>query len=323
MLNPERDIFLISDLHLGDRGKRDNFFLPGKDQKENKVDRLALFESFLKMVKKRNGQLVILGDLFEFWQANIGEVIKVNLPLLDKLAEMEAIFVVGNHDIDLEPLVENRESVFKHPFFARMTSAFSVKIGGKRIKFFHGHEIDPYNQGNSPAWGRMMAILAGIVEDKLGAGSVTEVTTEEILIKIGVDIKNSAASLWDGIEEKWHELWGNEHEKSLTPAQNTSLVSEHFQHMEKEKEKGEFDIVVCGHTHMAGKLEDWYVNSGSWVKFENGEPVGNYLQIYPDGQFDVCKILRDKVDYIATEFVRDKETGLVSNFDFEKGIPLG
>ena len=37
MLNPERDIFVISDLHLGDRGKRDNFFLPGKDQDRKSV----------------------------------------------------------------------------------------------------------------------------------------------------------------------------------------------------------------------------------------------------------------------------------------------
>ncbi len=324
MINPNRDIFVISDLHLGDHGKRDNFFLTGKSSAGNEIKRSDVFESFLDMVKKRNGQLVILGDLFEFWQANIGEVIRVNLSLLDKLAEMKAVFVVGNHDIDLEPLIESKGNVFKHPFFSLMTTAFITEIGEKRFKFFHGHEIDPYNLGNSPAWGRMMAILAGIAEDHLGAGAGagSEMTTEEVMLKLGVSIKNSFSTLWSGVEERWDEFWGNKHQNGLTPAQSKSLVSEHFQHMEKEREKGEFDIAVCGHTHVAGRFESWYVNSGSWVKFRNGEPVGNFLRIYPTGQIDVCVAYKSRYDYIETEFVRDQSTGIVMNFDFENGEPI-
>ncbi|MDN5279947.1 MAG: UDP-2,3-diacylglucosamine hydrolase [Clostridiales bacterium] len=82
MLNADKDIFVISDLHLGDHGKRDNFTVKGKDKDGNEIDRLELLNEFLDMVEKRDGQLVIVGDLFEFWQANIGEVIRKNLPLL-------------------------------------------------------------------------------------------------------------------------------------------------------------------------------------------------------------------------------------------------
>ncbi|MBU1107098.1 MAG: metallophosphoesterase family protein [Candidatus Riflebacteria bacterium] len=322
MLDPNRDIFVISDLHLGDHGKRDNFFLSGKDKNGKTVERLKLFEDFLEMVKKNNGQLVILGDLFEFWQANIGEVIRINLPILDKLAEMKAVFVVGNHDIDFEPLVEERENVFKHPFFSSMTSSFIMNIGGKRFKFFHGHEVDPYNQGNSPAWGRMMAIFAGIAEDKFGVKFNDQLTMEDFLSKTGEGLKAGLMSFWEGIGEKWDHLIGNDHKNGLTPAQNKSLVGEHFEHMENEKKKNEFDIAICGHTHMAGKFEDWYVNSGSWVNFRNGEPVGNFIWIHPDGQLDVCVCLNDKFDYIESKFVRSTDTGLVANFDFENNCPI-
>lgn len=75
-LNNENDIFVISDLHLGDHSKRDNFFVKGKDQDGKEIDRSKLLTEFLDMVEENKGQLVILGDLFEFWQANVGEVIE-------------------------------------------------------------------------------------------------------------------------------------------------------------------------------------------------------------------------------------------------------
>jgi UDP-2,3-diacylglucosamine pyrophosphatase LpxH len=70
-LTAEKDIFVVSDLHIGDGGPRDNFSVDSKAQK---------FDCFLDYVEDCGADLFVLGDLFEFWQANISRVL-VGSPL--------------------------------------------------------------------------------------------------------------------------------------------------------------------------------------------------------------------------------------------------
>ena len=187
-LNTQKNIFVISDLHIGDHSKRDNFFSVPNGQKYDSKTRYKLLIQFLKFVKNQDGQLIILGDLFEFWQANIGTVLTKNMAILDLLAEMDVIYVVGNHDIDLEPLIG--QSLLNHPFFNCMTKSFAVRLCNQTVKFFHGHEVDPYNNGLNPTWGRAMAILAGIAEDHLGSYK-----TENRLFAIAENLKYEAKKI--------------------------------------------------------------------------------------------------------------------------------
>jgi len=69
----------------------------------------------LDYVEQEGGELFILGDLFEFWQANVGRVIVRRMDFLDRLARMGAVYVVGNHDAVLEVLIG--KGVLAHPFF--------------------------------------------------------------------------------------------------------------------------------------------------------------------------------------------------------------
>jgi UDP-2,3-diacylglucosamine pyrophosphatase LpxH len=86
------DYYVVSDLHIGDGGPRDNFAHgPGA----------PLLDSFLDFVDQQDGRLVICGDLFEFWQANLSKVLVRHEPLLARLARMDTIYVLGNHDADL------------------------------------------------------------------------------------------------------------------------------------------------------------------------------------------------------------------------------
>ena len=78
----ERDIMIVSDLHIGDGGPRDNFAA------DNKVEK---FSCFLDYVAGQQAELMILGDLFEFWQANIGRVLTRHLSLIERLAAMQAV----------------------------------------------------------------------------------------------------------------------------------------------------------------------------------------------------------------------------------------
>ena len=82
-------IFCVSDLHLCDRGYRDNFAVEGRE---------ARFYKFLDYVEAEGGQLYVLGDLFDFWQANLSKVVVAYLDLLTRLDKMRAVYVMGNHD---------------------------------------------------------------------------------------------------------------------------------------------------------------------------------------------------------------------------------
>ena len=84
-------IFCVSDLHLCDRGYRDNFAVEGREVR---------FYKFLDYVEAERAQLYVLGDLFDFWQANLSRAVVAYLDLLTRLDKMQAIYVVGNHDCD-------------------------------------------------------------------------------------------------------------------------------------------------------------------------------------------------------------------------------
>ena len=58
--------FCISDLHLCDRGPRDNFAYNGREER---------FDHFLKIVEQAHGRLLILGDLLDWWQVPVGAAI--------------------------------------------------------------------------------------------------------------------------------------------------------------------------------------------------------------------------------------------------------
>ncbi len=100
-------VYAISDLHMGDGGPRDNFAYGDRE------DRIQLFLDF---VEDNHGRLVICGDLFELWQSNVSKVLTKRMWLLDRLARMEAVYVLGNHDADLRYFVGQQHTWLGHPF---------------------------------------------------------------------------------------------------------------------------------------------------------------------------------------------------------------
>jgi UDP-2,3-diacylglucosamine pyrophosphatase LpxH len=263
-----KTLFVVSDLHMGDGGPRDNFAVDNK---------AAQFSLFLDFVEQEKGELLILGDLFEFWQANIGRVLIKRMDFLDRFARMQASFVIGNHDADFEDLIGRH--LLAHPFFERMTGPFERTIGTRRYKFMHGHEVDPFNRDGTPRWGRILAILGGLIEDRKGspllsAGGLSEKT----LLRMG----RSFMWMWNN-SVNWLEK-SQRHEKrhslseSLTPAQDPAREKGILALYQKDRLRGGYDILVAGHTHHAVVFKDWYYNTGCWVGLRN-----NFLRIEPDG----------------------------------------
>ena len=151
-------IYVISDLHLGDGGPRDNFAVG------DRRDQLSLFMDY---VRKAGGEIIVLGDLFEFWQSSLSKVIMHHKELLDEFATIGATYVLGNHDSDLAAFVGT--GFLAHPFFKGMRGPLDRTIGGRAFRFMHGHEVDLFNSGDTPSWGRMLAIFVGIFEEKNGS----------------------------------------------------------------------------------------------------------------------------------------------------------
>ena len=274
-------IFVISDLHMGDGGARDNFPLNNREKE---------LSSFLDYVASQQGELVVLGDLFEFWQMNLSKIVMKHLPLLDRLAAMNVTYVLGNHDADLDGFVGT--GFLSHPLFQRMFGPFERQIGGKRFMFMHGHEVDPVNRGDEPDLGTLCCIFAGMQEDKNGSPVLPDGEfVEDHLEEIG-NILEDIAGHFKGAETRLTGWWGQLYSqvsrrlqrtrgtaaRHFTPAQNPDRAKEMLAMYWEDMEDNGYDVLIAGHTHHPGHIEDWYFNSGTWARKTN-----TFVQVSPDG----------------------------------------
>ncbi|MCK9458194.1 MAG: UDP-2,3-diacylglucosamine diphosphatase [Proteobacteria bacterium] len=257
--------FVISDLHIGDGGPRDNFAIGGREQQLN---------SFLDYVERQYGKLIILGDLFEFWQMNPSKIIMQHLPLLDRLARMDAIYVVGNHDDDLQHFIGTE--FLTHPFFNKMCGSFEQNFGEKCFKFMHGHEVDASNSSDTPYRGRIVSILAGMAKDR----------NKSPLFKSGDFVEDNLEKIIDGFLGRWFRIV-NEIKAilrlggfgfSTTPAQNPNRIKRIHCLYRQDWASHNYDVLVTGHTHRPGFIGGWYINSGTWARKTN-----TFVQISPTG----------------------------------------
>ena len=231
--------FCISDTHLADRGPRDNFMVG---------DRLESLYRFLGYVKRQDGRLLILGDLFEWWQVSIGTSVKAYLPLLDRLAAMEARWVFGNHDSALSRLEGYSDLMPQHFLFRNATGPFCESIGGRKFLFMHGHEADPYCRDENPGIGHLTAILSGRHEDR----------NRSPIDRNGRIIEDSLVGFLEGAVTVWRKL-------TFRPSRLAELIDG----VEEYRRKRLADVVVYGHTHMPGRIGNYHYNCGTWASWEN------------------------------------------------------
>ena len=244
-------IFAISDLHLCDRGPRDNFAFHGRE------DRLG---AFLDMVDQEQGRLLILGDLFDFWQVNLGTAVVAYLSLLDRLARMGATWIVGNHDNALAPLIGSK-LMLDHPLFLRSCHPFEEEIAGRHFAFLHGHESDPYCRDLNPGAGEITAIISGMLEDRnKGPFDHGGRAIEDQF----VGTLESALTLW----------------RSMTFQRGRQM--EMIAGVEKYRQLKQCDVVIYGHTHEPGSIGDYHFNTGSWARQHD-----TYVRIDDDGSVAV------------------------------------
>jgi len=156
-------------------------------------------------------------------------------------------------------------------------------IGGKKFRFMHGHEIDEFNRGDSPSWGRMLTIFAGIFEEKNGSPMLPDgQPVEEVLEGFGEYLLR----FWNWLANKLKKSVTGGASPSpkgeLTPAQNPDRVDEMLLKYWADKLAMGYDVAVVGHTHQPGCIGGWYFNSGGWVGMTN-----DFIRIDPNGTAQV------------------------------------
>ncbi len=126
-LAPDRPLYIISDLHLGDGTRSDAFM--GKDRQ---------LLAFLQKVRSEGAHLVINGDALDFHQAwSFTRILRAHSDLLGELSRMAdttgVTYIWGNHDYDIQ--------LFKDILRFRVLSSLDL---GTTVRIVHGYEFDPF-----------------------------------------------------------------------------------------------------------------------------------------------------------------------------------
>ena len=125
-------LVVISDLHIGDGGRKDEF-----------VPNAELFLAVLGQYYQKQGFILALNgdveDLGGFSLASIATRWLEVYRALDGFAVRKALFkLVGNHDL---ALLDRRSGDLPFP----VAESLRVEIGEKRIWLFHGHQVSRTN----------------------------------------------------------------------------------------------------------------------------------------------------------------------------------
>ena len=236
-------IFCVSDLHLGDRGCRDNFAVGDREKKLDK---------FLDYVG--GNQVLILGDLIDCWTTNMSRAYHAYSKLFNRLWQMEAVWILGNHDNVLQPT-----DPWPWPNCPERAENFTAKINGKSFQFIHGHGVDTACNTPNPGIGNITAIISGLLEDRNGGP-----TRDGFIEDKFISVLEKALKLWRK-EDRSKEL------------------------LEKIKGYRTSEVLVFGHTHQAGQVGDTVYNCGCWCRDRD-----TFVQIDDRGSVSVNEWLGTK-----------------------------
>jgi len=243
----------VSDLHLGDGSRADDFHL--KDE----------FLKFLDIIESLNYQLVVVGDLFELWQSDLDKVAFYHSEVIERLLLLakkeKLIYLIGNHD--------------HVPFVKYIHSAWPVKLEFKDdlmgIWAEHANQYDIFNRYRDPRMalcnklGRAISYMTGWLERVIHPD--IDEWADAILIKKGGEFLRRAAGLKNRVMPSQHEYFKRGGDLSEYERAAAELIS-----------KGN-RIVIFGHTHrpLLKRLGSGiYANCGCW---SGSKPKPTYIKV--------------------------------------------
>lgn len=214
-------LLVISDLHIG------NPFSTAKRK----------LSDFFRYCRDERFDLCINGDGFEILQASFGVLARDSIGILAELRDLmesgrRVFYVIGNHDIALEHLLQSTYAQIISPFL-------NVTSGDARVRIEHGHLYDP-SFVKHPVMYEALTRMAGP------------------LLHVYPDVYR----VWSAYQ-RVRDRWTRERAKSDLEA------SVYYEAADRILRRG-FDCVVFGHTHEPEDVSlgegKRYVNSGNWLR---------------------------------------------------------
>lgn len=223
-------VYFVSDIHLGVPDRQSSL------KREKKLVR------WLEMVGQHATEIIILGDLFDFWFEYRQVVPKGYVRLLGKLAELSDKGVQihmfrGNHDMWMFNYLQEEMGVKMY------SDEWETHWDGKRFFIHHGDGLGPGD--------RTYKLLRKIFRNKLA---------QELFRWIHPDFGMRVANYFS----KRSRL-ANESREEVFDEPNEWLLQ--FCKMKEAKEH--FDFYIFGHRHLALDIpfaeRSRYLNLGEWV----------------------------------------------------------
>ncbi len=212
---------VISDLHIGNPFSQARRKLRG----------------FIESCRVEGWDLCINGDGFEILQTSFSRLASDSADILGQLHRLgesgrRVFYVIGNHDLALEHLIENA-------FVAQMAPFLNITSGDARIRVEHGHLYDPFFVKHPDLY-VLMTRMAGP------------------LLHLYPDIYY-VWSRYQAFKDRW----------TRKRARRDLEASVYYEAAERIAVRG-FDAVVFGHTHNPEVVDlgdgRTYYNSGNWMQ---------------------------------------------------------
>lgn len=259
-----RMVYVVSDFHAGDGSPTDAF-----------APRRARFERFLAQVVEADPhcQLVLAGDVFEFWHGLDGSAQRTYGDLMERLGALEPILLPGNHDVALICFGAVRLDM---SLLRRAAMSLVLHRNGCRVRIFHGHQFDrSWDPRRSIKGGLVVPALLGLLElrarwrlcrARRGKPVFLPSRPPDALLRYGLNWWGRRCRQRQGDNPGKEKATGKQHTVSLE-----TVEAYHVKHPN--------ELIIAGHTHRAGWHKDWFVNVGAWHTDD-----ATYVRVTPDGE---------------------------------------
>lgn len=218
-------LFCISDAHLGAQEP---------ELEQLKKEKLT---SFLNYVLQEDGELIINGDLFDFWFEYRHAVPRQHFQILAQLSNFvntgkKIHYIAGNHDFWLDSFLEDQVGLILH------RDEYELEFDGKKYYIRHGDGLlkkDYLYRGLKKVLRNPVNIfLYRLLHPDFGI---------PLALHFSHQSRTAAKKQTDYSDSDYREFAFNKIDKG-------------------------YDFVLLGHTHWPAKakhLDGWYLNSGHWM----------------------------------------------------------
>jgi UDP-2,3-diacylglucosamine pyrophosphatase LpxH len=287
---------IMSDIHLGDGGKAD-------DLCKNETTLVSALNHY----NQAGYSLILLGDIEEFWQFDLGKVkSRYQNTVYNSIRAFgdERVYrVFGNHDSDWRTPSDPAKNIPAKPTCATESLKMKDKSGNARILLVHGHQGDEESDKNawsSRFWVRLYKFIEPVIKiDRLLPAKKCQI------------IKDYEKVLYSWAKEKKVILiCGHSHRAIFASKSWAEQLKEKMEQIEKEiKEKQDDKDKIKKLKEDLKKAKTEYDDEKAKNRVidpadPGREPLPCYFNdgcaLYPDG-ITVIEIANDKIGLVKWE----------------------